>query len=261
MIALYRYNFSVFVIPRRLGRPLLLLGHCIFRLVVPAPLGAGDRTLPSASHATTTTAAATAASATTTNSLPAPPPAGIDRPPPIVPDLPAAGPAPVLPPRLEAGVEFDPDHFAVELGPREEGDAPEGVRPPPVLDEGEAARDLAEPVEADVDGLDGPDGLKCRAEVAAAGGEGQVADVQGRAALQGGDLRVGRVVVRPVPVQLGFRRVGEEEAGGRGRRGKDVPRTCGGVVGGAGIHYWWWWCRLNRVIWIDCYARAGLCCL
>ena len=234
MIALYiyRFNFSVFVIPRRLGRPLLLLGHGIFRLVVPAPFGAGDRTLPSASHATPTTAAAAA-----TNSLPAPPPAGIDRPPPIVPDLPAAGPAPVLPPGLKSCVELDPDHFAVELGPREEGDAPEGVRPPPVLDEGEAARDLAEPVEADVDGLDGPDGLKCRAEVAAAGGEGQVADVQGRAALQGGDLRVGRVVVRPVPVQFGFRRVGEEEAGGRGRRGKDVPRTCGGVVGGAGIHY------------------------
>ena len=239
MIALYKpVNFSVFVIPRRLGRPLLLLGHGIF-LVIAAPLGASDRTLPSASHATTTTAAATTA---TTNSLPAPPPAGIDRPPPIVPDLPAAGPAPVLPPGLEAGVELDPDDVAVELGPREEGDAPEGVGPPPVLDEGEAARGLAEPVEADVDGLDGSDGAEGGAEVAAAGGEGQVADVQSRAALQGGDLRVGRVVVRPVPVQLGLRGVGEEEAGGRGRRGKDVPRTCGGgcVVGGAGIHYWWW---------------------
>ena len=90
-----------------------------------------------------------------------------------------------------------------------------------------------------MNGLYGSDGAKGRAEVTGSGGEGQVADVQGRAALEGGDLRVGRVVVRPVPVQLGLGGVGEEEVGGGGRRGEDVlgwsAGGAGGCVGG-GVH-------------------------
>ena len=72
----------------------------------------------------------------------------VDRPPAIVSDLSARRSAPILSPRLEAGVELDPDDLAIDLGSGKEGDGAEGIRPAPVLDEGEAARGLAKPVEA-----------------------------------------------------------------------------------------------------------------
>ena len=106
--------------------------------------------------------------------------------------------------------------------------------------------------------LDGSDGPKGRAEVAGSGGEGQVADVQGRAALEGGDLRVGRVVVRPVPVQLGLGGVGEEEVGGGGRRGEDVlgwSSGGGGCVGG-GVHRRFEKADAKYICYVTCYASA-----
>ena len=221
------------VIPGRLGRPLLLI------VIISAALGTGNWRLPPAAHAAAAATATNSSSSATAaaDSLSTPPSTGIDRPPPIVSDLPTTGPPTVLPSGLETGIELHPNNVAIELGPRQQRDAPQGIGPAPVLDEGEPARGLAESVQPHVDGLDGPDGAKGRAEVTGAGGEGQVADVQGRAALEGGNLRVGRVVVRPVPVQLGLGGVGEEEVGGGGRWGEDVSgrSSGGGCCGGGGV--------------------------
>jgi len=133
----------------------------------------------------------------------------------VVTDLSPTGPASVLASRLKAGVQFHTNDTTVQQGGSEIRNGQQGILPVDVFDESKTAGRLLKPIHSHDDPPDGPDLRKMRMDVVGPRRKGHVANVDGARFAERLHLRLGRIVVGSVPIQLFFlRAVGEQQLRG-----------------------------------------------